>query len=167
MISPKQEQVLDILKNKDSMTAAEIAREMNAETKATGAHLRRLEEAGQIYVCEWKTGKYGVPTKAYKLGEGESVVLVSKRKKSQQDIAAIQNAARKSFNKRNLYDINAPIMPNNGWVSMIHSKDYVMQHGDHIKFMERFQPHPDVASAWLFNNPKVELLGARYDLVQA
>jgi len=41
-----------------------------------------------------------------------------------------------------------------------------MQHGDHIKFMERFKPHADVASEWLFNNPKVELLGARYDLVQ-
>jgi hypothetical protein len=54
-------------------------------------------------------------------------------------------------------------MPNTGWRSTIHSKDYAMQNGEHIKFMQRFQPHPDPASAWLFNEPKVELLGARYD----
>lgn len=74
-----------------------------------------------------------------------------------------QDAARKAFNKRNIYDPAAAIMPNNGWRSMIHSKDHSMQHGEHIKFMERFQPHPDTASAWLFHEPKVELLGARYD----
>jgi len=156
MISPKQEQVLDILATRENMTAAEIAFGLGSETKATSKLLRHLEEIGEIYVCEWRKGKYGALTKVYKLGEGESVVLVSKKKSK-------QNEARKAANKRNIYDPYAPIMPNNGWLSMIHSKDYAMQHGEHIKFMERFQPHPDHASAWLFNEPKVELLGAKYD----
>ena len=164
MISPKQQQVLEILPTRENMSASEIAAEVKSEVKATSKHLRLLEDMGKIYVCEWRKGKYGVPTKVYKLGEGESVVLVNKRKKSEAN--AIQDAARKAFNKRNLYDLSAPIMPNTGWVSTIHSRDYVMQHGDHIKFMERFKPHADVASEWLFNNPRVELLGARYDLVQ-
>jgi hypothetical protein len=159
MISPKQEQVLDILATRDNMTAAEIAAEAGSETKATSKHLRLLEEMGKIYVCEWRKGKYGALTKVYKLGKGDSIVLVSKKKKSTQD------ETRKYFNRRNLYDPDAPLAINNGWRSTIHSKDYAMQHGEHIKFMERFQPHPDHASEWLFNEPKVELLGARYDLV--
>ena len=158
MISPKQEQVLDILAARDNMTAAEIAAELGSETKATSKHLRLLEEMGKIFVCEWRKGKHGVLTKVYKLGKGESVMLVSKKKSN-----AKQNEARKTFTKRNAYDPYAPVMPNNGWVSMIHSKDYVMQHGEHIKYMERFKPHPDPASAWLFHEPKVELLGAKYD----
>jgi predicted ArsR family transcriptional regulator len=161
MNSPKQQEIINLLQTRLNMTAAEIAFEVGSETKATSKHLRLLEDMGQIYVSEWRKGKYGVPTKAYKLGDGESVELVSKRKKK--DSNAIQNAARKAFNKRNLYDLAAPLATNNGWRSTIHSKDYAMQHGDHIKFMERFQPHPDHASAWLFNNPKVELLGAKYD----
>jgi hypothetical protein len=164
MISRKQQQVLDILATRENMTAAEIAFGVVSEVKATSKHLRLLEDMGKIFVCEWRRGKYGVPTKVYKLGEGESVVLVNKRKKP--DPNAAQNEARKAANKRNIYDPYAPIMPNNGWRSTIHSKDYSMQHGEHIKFMERFQPHADTAAVWLFNNPQVELLGARYDLVQ-
>ena len=158
MISPKQEQVLDILATRDNMTAAEIAAELGSEVKATSKHLRLLEDMGELYVCEWRKGKYGALTKVYKLGNGESVMLTSKKKSK-------QNEARKAANKRNIYDPYAPIMPNNGWRSMIHSKDYAMQHGDHIKFMERFKPHADHASVWLFNEPRTELLGARYDLV--
>ena len=163
MNSPKQQEIINLLQTRLNMTAAEIAFGIGSEVKATSKHLRLLEDMGQIYVCEWRKGKHGVPTKAYKLGDGDSVVLVSKRKKP--DPNAIQNAARKAFNKRNLYDINSPIMPNNGWRSMIHSKDYAMQHGEHIKFMERFKPHADHASVWLFNEPRTALLGARYDLV--
>jgi predicted ArsR family transcriptional regulator len=80
MISPKQEQVLEILKNKKSMTAAEIAKDMKMVATAVAAHLRRLEEAGHIYVSEWRGGKYGVPTKAYRYGKGDSVEFVGKRK---------------------------------------------------------------------------------------
>jgi hypothetical protein len=43
------------------------------------------------------------------------------------------------------------------------SLDYRMSHADHIRFMNSFQSQPDPASAWLFHEPKVELLGARYD----
>ena len=153
MNSPKQQEILDLLENQDNMTAAEIAAEVGSEVKATSKHLRLLEDMGKIYVCQWRKGKHGVMTKAYKAGCGESVVLVNKR----------QDAARRALTKRKEYDPTAPIMPNNGWRSMIHSKDYSFQHGDHIKFMERFKPQPDHASAWLFNEPKVELLGAKYE----
>jgi predicted ArsR family transcriptional regulator len=120
MISPKQEQVLDILATKDSMTAAEIAAELGSETKATSKHLRLLEEIGEIYVCEWRKGKFGVLTKAYKLGRGESVIVVSKRKKTK-----------------------------------LTSQPVVVP--------EPNAPRPDYAAAWLFNNPRVELQGAKYD----
>jgi len=149
MISPKQQTIIDLLKTRPSMTAAEIALEVGSETKATSKHLRLLEDMGHIYVCEWRKGKHGVMTKAYKLGGGESVVLVAKRKSK-------QDAARRALTKRKDYDPYAPIMPNNGWRSTIHSKDYSFQHGEHIKFMERFNPHPDYASAWLFNKPNKE-----------
>ena len=161
MNSPKQQEIIDLLKNRVNMTAAEIALEIGSETKATSKHLRLLESTGQIYVCEWRKGKHGVMTKAYAAGCAESVELVSKRKKK--DTNAIQDAARKAFNKRNMYDINSPIMLNTGWVSQIHCLDNSMSHIHHILFMERFKPHPDRASAWLFNKPKVELLGAKYD----
>jgi len=149
MIRPKQQTIIDLLKTRPSMTAAEIALEVGSETKATSKHLRLLEDMGHIYVCEWRKGKHGVMTKAYKLGGGESVVLVAKRKSK-------QDAARRALTKRKDYDPYAPIMPNNGWRSTIHSKDYSFQHGEHIKFMERFNPHPDYASAWLFNKPNKE-----------
>jgi transcription initiation factor IIE alpha subunit len=153
MNSPKQQEIIDLLQTRVNMTAAEIAAEVGSETKATSKHLRLLEDMGQIYVCEWRKGKHNVLTKAYRLGDGESVVLVGKK----------QDAARRALTKRKEYDPYAPIAPNNGWRSMIHSKDYSFQHGEHIKFMERFHPRPDVASAWLFNKPRVELLGAKYE----
>jgi len=87
MITPKQEQVLEILATRENMTAAEIAQEVGSEVKATSKHLRHLEDVGEIYVCEWRKGKYGVPTKAYTLGNGESVVLVSNRKKKPKEKA--------------------------------------------------------------------------------
>jgi DNA-binding transcriptional ArsR family regulator len=155
MTSPKQQAIIDLLQTRVSMTAAEIAAAVKSEVKATSKHLRLLEDMGKIYVCEWRKGKHGVPTKAYTLGEGESVVLVNKRKS--------QNERRKEANKRNTYDPYAPILANNGWVSTIHSWDRSVSQHDHLEFIKRFQPHPDYASAWLFHEPRVELLGARYD----
>lgn len=157
MNSPKQQAIIDLLQTRVSMTAAEIAAAVKSEVKATSKHLRLLEDMGKIYVCEWRKGKHGVPTKAYTLGEGESVVLVRKKKKSTQD------ETRKSFNRRNLYDPASPVVANTGWVSTIHSWDRSVSQHDHLEFIKRFQPHPDYASAWLFHEPKVELLGARYD----
>lgn len=153
MISPKQEQVLDILATKDNMTAAEIALELGSETKATSKHLRLLEEMGHIYVCEWRKGKFGVPTKAYKLGKGDSVELVSKRKKKE---------TTEKPKKEPLENVEAYQIKNN---ARFISQDYRMSHAEHIRFMNRFQSHPDPASEWLFNDPKVELEGNKHDFV--
>lgn len=154
MMSPKQQEIINLLQTRVNMTAAEIAAEVGSETKATSKHLRLLEDVGKIYVCEWRNGKYGVLTKAYKLGEGESVGLVSKRKKK---------AGRPP--KDDVVDVY--IAPNNGWVSRIIGQDPRMSHADHIRYMNTFRPHPDIASSWLFNEPKVELEGNKHDFVQA
>ena len=148
MISQKQEQVLEILKTRD-MTAAEIATEAGSETKATSKHLRLLEEIGEIHVCEWRKGKYGALTKVYKLGKGESVMLVSKKK-----------GETEKPKKEPVENVLAYLAKNKArFVSL----DYRMSHADHIRFMNGFVSHPDPASAWLFNEPKVELLGAKYE----
>jgi len=151
MMTNRQEQILEVLKKRDCMTAAEVAREMNVETKTTAAHLRKLEDIGQIYVSEWKKGKQGVPTKAYKIGSGDSVawVRIKKQKKKPE-------ASPNVFKKRNNFDPNAPLVPNTGWVSEIHSWDKSINRHEHIEFMARFQPRPDPAAAWLFNKPSKE-----------
>lgn len=151
MNSPKQQQVLDILATRESMSASEIAFGLGSEVKATSKHLRLLEDMGKIFVCEWKPGKYGVPTKAYKLGDGESVELVSKRKKKEKT----EKPKKESIENVELY-----LRSNNAHFV---SQDYRLSHADHIRFMNKFVSHPDPASEWLFNEPKVELLGARYD----
>jgi predicted transcriptional regulator len=149
MISQKQEQVLDILATRDNMTASEIAFGLGSETKATSKHLRLLEEIGEIYVCEWRKGKYGALTKAYKLGKGESVMLVSKKK-----------GETEKPKKEPVENVLAYLAKNKArFVSL----DYRMSHADHIRFMNDFVSHPDPASAWLFHEPKVELLGAKYE----
>ena len=154
MNSPKQQKIIELLHTRINMTAAEIANEVGSETKATSKHLRLLEDMGQIYVSEWRKGKYGVPTKAYKLGEGESVKLVSKRKKA---------GTPKGSKKEPLVNVELYQLNNN---ARFISQDYRMSHADHIRFMNNFVAQPDPASAWLFNEPKVELLGAKYDLLQ-
>ena len=151
MISPKQQAIIDLLQTRVSMTAAEIAFGVGSEVKATSKHLRLLEEMGHIFVCEWRKGKYGVPTKAYKLGEGESVELVGKRKKA---------GTPKGSKKEPLVNVELYRIKNN---ARFISQDYRMSHADHIRFMNDFVSHPDPASEWLFNEPKVELLGAKYE----
>lgn len=70
--------------------------------------------------------------------------------------------ARAKFLERNsITEMPAASTPK--WTSTIHSKDYTQPHKEHIKFMNQFQPHPDDASAWLYNEPKVDLLGDKYD----
>jgi predicted transcriptional regulator len=151
MISPKQQAIIDLLQTRVSMTAAEIAFGVGSEVKATSKHLRLLEEMGHIFVCEWRKGKYGVPTKAYKLGEGESVELVGKRKKA---------GTPKGSKKEPLVNVELYRIKNN---ARFISQDYRMSHADHIRFMNDFVSHPDPAAEWLFNEPKVELLGAKYE----
>lgn len=153
MMSPKQQKILELLQTRINMTAAEIAFAVGSETKATSKHLRLLEEVGEIYVCEWRKGKYGVMTKAYKLGNGKSVELVSKRKKKEK----AEKPKKESVENVELY-----LRSNN---ARFVSQDYRLSHADHIRFMNRFQPHPDPASEWLFNEPKVELEGNKHDFV--
>ena len=151
MISPKQQAIINLLQTRVSMTASEIAFGVGSEVKATSKHLRLLEDTGHIYVCEWRKGKYGVPTKAYTLGQGESVELVGKRKKA---------GTPKGSKKEPLVNVELYRIKNN---ARFISQDYRMSHADHIRFMNDFVSHPDPASEWLFNEPKVELLGAKYE----
>jgi len=44
--------------------------------------------------------------------------------------------------------------------SMIDTK---LKMAEHKRWLATFKPQPDVAAAWLFNKPRVELLGARYE----
>lgn len=71
--------------------------------------------------------------------------------------------ARAKFLERNSVTEMPTIPAAPKWTSTIHSKDYTQPHKEHIKFMHQFQPHPDDASAWLYNEPKVDLLGAKHD----
>jgi hypothetical protein len=41
--------------------------------------------------------------------------------------------------------------------------DTNLKMAEHRRFMKSFKPHPDYAAAWLFHQPRVELLGARYE----
>jgi len=151
MMSPKQQEIINVLQTRVNMTAAEIAFAVGSETKATSKHLRLLEEEGEIHVCEWRKGKYGVPTKAYKLGNGKSVELVSTRKKK---------GKTEKPKKEPVENVLAYLAKNKArFVSL----DYRMSHADHIRFMNGFVSHPDPASEWLFHEPKVELLGAKYE----
>lgn len=161
-MNPTQQKILRILQAKGRVTSTDISAVLRVTVNTAGRNLRSMAEMGYIHVVAQDNSTSKMPLNIYALGFGDEETRTATQLRQQR-----QNEARKSFTKRNTYDPAAPIMPNTGWVSTIHSKDYVMQHGEHIKFMARFQPHADVASEWLFNPPKVELLGARYDLVQA
>jgi len=41
--------------------------------------------------------------------------------------------------------------------------DVKIKMAEHKRWLATFKPHPDPASAWLFHEPRVELLGAKYD----
>ena len=152
MKSPKQEEAFDILSRKDKLTVSQVAKEMDVAVKAAGAHLRRLEQAGRIHVSEWRKNEYHVMTKCYSVGFGESVVHVSQRK---------QKPPKEPKQKKEpAEDVNVYQTKNN---SRIVSQDNRLSHADHIRFMNSFRPQPDYAATWLFNQPAVELLGARYD----
>lgn len=156
-LTPTQQKVLDQVQAQGKATITTVATALDMTVGNAQRNLRFLREAGYVHIVEQDTSKPRMPVNIYAYGEGEEV----QRKAAQ----IKQDAARKAFTKRNTYDPTAPVMPNTGWVSTIHSKDYAMSHIHHILFMERFKPHPDHAAVWLFNKPKVALLGARYDLV--
>ena len=138
MQSLKQDQALEIITRCDKSTASDVAKQMRIDVKAAGAHLRRLEALGKIYVSEWVKGKYGALTKAYTAGKGISVVHISPRRKPKEPKPP----------KEDLFD--GYIAQNNGWQSRIITQDPRMNHSDHIRFMNSFRPQADVAAQWLF-----------------
>jgi len=161
-ITDKQQLVLSALQSLGKGSVVSVSKFMNSEIKSTYAHLLRLHKIELIHIAEWGKSKSGQPLKIYALGKGIDAVV--DRKKHYDKIK--QDNAKKKFTKRNSYDPDAPLAPNNGWVSQIYTWDRAVSQLDHIEFMARFQPHPDRAAVWLFNKPRVELLGAKYDLVQ-
>ena len=104
-------------------------------------------------MCEWRKGKYGVPTKAYTLGNGKSVELVSTRKKKEKS---------EKPKKESVENVDAYLTKNR---ARIVSQDYRLSHAEHIRYMNLFQSRPDPASAWLFHEPRVELEGNKHDFV--
>lgn len=137
-LTPADQRVLDEVQKQGKATIESVATALGVARGTVQRNLRFLREAGYIHLVEKQKKINSVLVFAY--GEGEKV----QRKEWQ----LRQDANRKI--RRNTYDPDAPIVENTGWVSTIHSKDYSFQHSDHIKFMERFKPHPDAASAWLF-----------------
>jgi hypothetical protein len=41
--------------------------------------------------------------------------------------------------------------------------DVNLKMAEHRRWLATFKPHPDYAAAWLFHEPRIELLGARYE----
>ena len=158
MTSVKQELILDLLSRKDNLTVAEVAEAVHLSTNAAFANLTRLEKAGRVHVSGWSKGAKGrVPNKCYSFGQGISLPYVAanpRPKKPKQDKPP----------KEDVLDVY--IAPNNGWESRIIVQDPRMSHVHHILYMNSFRPQPDIAAAWLFNKPKVELQGARHDLYE-
>jgi len=153
MINITQQKILSIVKAKGKVTSSEISTDLRLTHDTAGRNLRLLVDMGYIHVAAQDDSKSRMPANIYSIGFKEEEKTSNATKLRQQK----QNAARKASTKRNTYDPAAPIVPNNGWVSTIHSKDYSIQNGEHIKFMQRFQPHPDYAAAWLFNEPRSEI----------
>jgi hypothetical protein len=158
-LTPKQQIVMCALEQLGKASVAQVSKVINTDHKATFAHLKRLHKLKLIHVCEWGKSSSGHPYKVFKYGAGVDAAL---DRQAHYDLIR-QASAEKKFIKRNTYNPEAPIVPNTGWVSTIHSWDRTVSQLEHVEFMKRFQPHPDHASTWLFNEPKVELLGAKYD----
>jgi hypothetical protein len=151
-ITDKQQLVLNALQNLGKGSVVGISKFMNSEIKSTYAHLRRLHKLGMIHIAEWGKSNSGHPLKVFKYGAGKDAVI---DKKKHYDKVKQDNAKEKTV-KRRPYDPYAPLAPNNGWISTIHSWDRSVSQHDHIEFMARFHPHPDPAAAWLFNKPSKE-----------
>jgi predicted ArsR family transcriptional regulator len=147
-LTQKQQMVINAIQREGIASVPVIMKTLDLSLKAVKAHVQRLEQDNYIRVIDWVRGANGGAIKVYAVGAGENKPL---------DRAAFkakikQEKARKARTLRNnSYDPFAPVIQNSGWVSKIHSLDYSIHHADHIKFMERFQPRPDVAAAWLAN----------------
>ena len=144
---------MDAIQREGIAGALTLIKIIDMSEKAIKAHIQRLERDGHIRIVDWAIGKNGVPMKIYAVGAGENAKLdkPALRQKMKQDAERKRDAERKAKTLRNTFDPYAKIANNNGWISTIHSLDYAIQHGDHIKYMARFQPRPDEAAAWMFN----------------
>ena len=149
----KQQIVINAIQREGIAGALTLIKIVDMSEKAVKSHIIRLERGGHIHVVDWAIGKNGVAMKIYAAGAGENVKLdkPALRHKIKLEEQRKRDAERKAKTLRNTFDPYAKVATNNGWVSTIHSLDYAIQHGDHIKYMARFQPRPDVAAAWMFN----------------
>ena len=146
-VTQKQQMVINAIQREGIASVPLIMKTLDLSLKAIKAHVQRLERDNYIRVVDWAVGTNGGAMKVYAAGAGENKPL---------DRAAFkakikQDKARKERTLRNTFDPFAPVIQNSGWVSKIHSLDYSIHHADHVKFMERFQPRPDEAAAWMFN----------------
>jgi len=155
MTNVKQELILDLLSRKDNLTVAEVAEAIHLSTNAAYANLRRLEKAGRVHVSGWSKGAKGrVPNACYSFGQGISLPYVTANPRP-------KKPKQENPQKEDVLDVY--IAPNNGWVSRLVIHDPRMTHAEHIRFMNSFKSKPDIAAAWLFNQPAVELQGNKYD----
>jgi hypothetical protein len=152
-ITLKQQTILNAIEKLGKGSVVDVSKIINEEIRPTFAHLRRLHKLELIHIKEWGSGQYNHPLKIYALGKGVDAVI---NKKEYFDKVK-QDAKRKLLTKSKFYDPNAPLAPNNGWRSTIHSWDRTVSQHDHIEFMARFHPHPDPASAWLFHQPRSKI----------
>ena len=154
-LTAKQQVTLDTIQKLGKATAIEVAKAIGADHDSTDARIRRLHNLKLVYVCEWGAGAYNHPTKIFAYGEGVDAVIDKKAHFAK--IRKARDALKAKPIKRYVYDKKAPIFPNTGWVSTIHTWDRSISNHDHVEYMARFQPRPDVASVWLFNTPRSEI----------
>jgi hypothetical protein len=154
-LTAKQKVVIEAIQQLGKATAIDIAKVISGGQESADAHLRRLHNLKIIYVCEWGTGAYNHPIKVFAFGEGVDATVDKVAHFAK--IRQARDALKSKPIKRYVYDKKAPIVPNTGWVSTIHTWDRSINNHDHVEYMARFQPRPDMAAEWLFNTPRSEI----------
>ena len=149
-MNPTQQKILHIVKAKGRVTSSEISTDLRLTHDTAGRNLRLLVDMGYIHVAGQDDSKSRMPSNVYAVGTKDSVEPVKKQNKTDQSEAsqALSDTALQYLKKHNARFV---------------SQDFRMNHAEHVRFMTKFQSHPDPASEWLFNEPKVELLGAKYE----
>lgn len=153
-MNPAQQKILRILQLRKRITSAEVSIILNVTVNTAGRSLRSMAEMGYIHVVAQDDSNPRMPSNIYVIGAKDYVAPVKKRKERDRSETnqVLSDAALQYLAKNNARFV---------------SQDFRMNHAEHVRFMTKFQSHPDPASEWLFNEPKVELEGNKYDLVQA
>ena len=153
-MNPAQQKILRILQLRKRITSAEVSIILNVTVNTAGRNLRSMAEMGYIHVVAQDDSNPRMPSNIYAIGAKDYVPPVKKRKERDRSETnqGLSDAALQYLAKNNARFV---------------SQDFRMNHAEHVRFMTKFQSHPDPASAWLFNEPRVELEGNKYDLVQA